>query len=173
MSVVSAGVQPLPTPPTTASGSSGAASKKTPFNSAPPESCRPPRVPVHARSQVAPLVPVVAGRDDRRAEHAPADRGEDPWHFRAADLLAADHLLDRPEPLPAELLRPGHAREPPLGELALPRAARGEQLVLVGDRVGAADDGRFRGVLPEPAPDLNAVGGLVGRIVEVHGCAFV
>ena len=43
MSVVSAVVQPLPTPPTTASGSSGTSSKKTSLNSASPEICRSPR----------------------------------------------------------------------------------------------------------------------------------
>ena len=105
-------------------------------------------------------------------EHADADRVEDAGDFRARDLLVADHLLDRAEALAAVLLRPGDAREPALGELALPGAARGDDLVLVLERAGALQDGRFGLVLVEPAAHLCAVGGLLRCVVEIHGVSF-
>ena len=95
------------------------------------------------RTEIAPLLALVAVGDDRRAEHANADRVEDPGHFRLADLLVADHLLDRAETLPAVLLGPGHAREAALRELALPGAPRGDDLVLVLERPRAVQDGRL------------------------------
>ena len=64
---------------------------------------------------------------------------------------------------------PGEAA---LGELALPGAARGDDLVLVLDRAGALQDGRFGLVLVEPAAHLCAVGGLLRCVVEIHGVSF-
>ncbi len=107
------------------------------------EQLAPDLVAVEHRPEVAGLLLLRAVGDDRGAEHADADRVEDAGHFRARDLLVADDLLDRTETLPAEVLGPGHAREPALGELALPRAARGDDLVLVLDRAWALEDGRF------------------------------
>src|SRR5205085_7833995 len=36
------------------------------------------------------------------------------------------------------------------------------------DRVGTGEHRRFRLVLLEPAPDLGAIGGLLGCVVEIH-----
>ena len=132
------------------------------------EQLAPHLVAVQHRPQVAGLLLVAAVGDDRRAEHPHADRVEDPRDARTADLLVADDLLDRAQALPAELPRPGHAREPALGELALPRAPRGHHLILVFDRLGARGDRGFRGVLREPFPHLGAIGGLLGSVVEIH-----
>ena len=61
---------------------------------------------------------------------------------------------------------------PALGELALPGAARGDDLVLVLERVRALQDGGLGLVLLEPAAHLGAVGGLLGCVVEIHGFSF-
>ena len=136
------------------------------------EELAPDLVAVQHRAEVARLLLLVAVGDDRRAEHADADRVEDPGHFRLGDLLVADHLLDRPEALAAVLLRPGHAREAALGELALPGAPRGDDLGLVLERPGPVQDGRLRLVLLEPGAHLGAVGGLLRCVVEIHGFSF-
>ncbi len=136
------------------------------------EQLAPDLVAVQQRRQVAALLLVGAVGDDRRPEHPDADRVEDPGHFRASDLLVDDHLLDRAEALAAVLLGPGHTGEPALGELALPGATGGDQLVLVLDRVRSADDGSFVPVLVEPAAHLRAVCALLGRVVEIHGSSF-
>ncbi len=133
------------------------------------EQLAPDLVAVQHRAEVARLLLVGPVRDDRRAEHAHADRVEDARHFGLGDLLVADDLLDRTEALPAELLRPGHAGQPALGELALPGAPGGDYLRLVLDRVRAAHDRRFGLVLIEPSAYLGAVRGLVLCVVEIHG----
>ena len=132
------------------------------------EELAPDLVRVQHRPQIARLLLIVAVGDDRGAEHAHADRVEDAGHLRAPYLLVADHLLDRTEALAAVLLRPGHPRQATLSELALPAAPRGDDRLLVGDRVGTGEHRRFRLVLFEPAPDLGAIGGLLGCVVEIH-----
>ncbi len=104
------------------------------------EQLAPDLVAVQHRAEVAALLLVGAVGDDRRPEHADADRVEDAGDFGPGDLLVADDLLDRPEALPAVLLRPGDAGETALGELALPGAPRGDDLVLVLDRVRTVED---------------------------------
>ncbi len=64
---------------------------------------------------------------------------------------------------------PGEAA---LGELALPGAARGEDLRLVLERARALQDGRFGLVLLEPGAHLGAVRGLLGCVVEIHVFSF-
>ncbi len=137
------------------------------------EQLAPDLIAVEHRSEVARLLLVGAVGDDRRAEHADADDVEDSGHFYTSDLLVADHLLDRTEPLSAVLLWPGHAREAALGELALPGAPRGEDLRLVLQCPGAGEDRRLGGVLCEPAPHPGAVGGLLWCVVEIHGCILL
>jgi hypothetical protein len=129
---------------------------------------------VEHRAQVALLLLLVAVGDDRRTQHAHTDRVEDPRNLRAPDLLVANDLLDRSEALPAILLGPGHAGQAALCELALPNAPGGDDLVLVGGaRIGAPQDGRFGGVLLQPRAHLRAVRGLLGCVVEIHGCSLL
>ena len=93
---------------------------------------------------------------------------------RAADLLVDDDLLDRAEALAAELLRPGDAGEAGLGELALPGAARGDDLVLVRRaRRRRAVTGASRLVRLEPGAHLLAVRGLLRRVVQIHRVSSV
>ena len=90
------------------------------------EQLAPDLVAVEHRAEVARLLLVAAVGDQARAEHADADDVEDARDAGAAELLVDDDLLDRAQTLAAELLRPGDAGQPALGELALPRAARGQ-----------------------------------------------
>ena len=84
------------------------------------------------------------------------------------ELLVDDHLVQRPEPLPAVVGRPRDRGEPGLGQAALPLAVARDGLVLVLDRAGTAQDRRLAGVLVEPAAHLGAVLGELGGVVEVH-----
>jgi hypothetical protein len=136
------------------------------------EHLAPDLVAVQQRRQVARLLLVLAVGDDRRPEHSDADRVEDAGHFRARDLLVADHLVDRAEALAAVLLRPRQPGEPALGELALPDAPGGDYLLLVLQCVRALQDRRFRLVLIEPAAHLGAVCGLIWCVVEIHVFSF-
>ncbi len=136
------------------------------------EELAPDLVAVEHRPEVARLLLVAAVGDDRGAEHADADRVEDAGHPGAGDLLAADDRLDRAEALSPVLLGPGHPRESTLGELALPRAARGDYLILVLERSGSLEDRRFGLVLFKPAPHLCAIGGLLSGVVEIHVSSF-
>jgi hypothetical protein len=136
------------------------------------EELAPDLVAVEHRAEIARLLLLGAVGDDRRPEHPHPDRVEDPRNPRAGDLLVADHLLDRAHPLAAILLRPGHAGEARLGELALPCAARGEYLRLVLECPRAVQDRRLGLVLLQPAAHLGAVGGLLGCVVEIHGFSF-
>ena len=61
---------------------------------------------------------------------------------------------------------------PALGELALPGAAGGDDLVLVLERARALQDRALRLVLVQPAAHLGAVGGLLGCVVQIHVASF-
>ena len=50
--------------------------------------------------------------------------------------------------------------------------ARGDYLVLVLERSRTAENGRFGLVLLKPAAHLDAVGGLLRCVVEIHGSSF-
>src|SRR5439155_13710714 len=129
------------------------------------EELTPDLVAVEHRPEVAALLLVGAVGDDRRPEHPDADHVEDPRHAGAADLLVDRHLLDRPQALAAELLRPGDAGQAGLCELALPLAPRLDVGVLVAGRRARR---RLGFVLLEPGPDLGPERGLLWRVVEVH-----
>src|ERR1035437_4766702 len=58
---------------------------------------------------MARLLLLAAVGDQARAEHPDPDHVKDPRHLGAGDLLVDGHLLDRPQPLPAELPRRGDA----------------------------------------------------------------
>ena len=116
------------------------------------------------RPEVALLLVLGAVRDQRRAEHADADHVEQPGHARAPDLLVDDDLVQRPEPLPAVVGRPGDRREPGARELALPLAVRGDGLHVLA----AAPLRRLVCVLVEPGADLRPVLRQLGRVVQVH-----
>src|SRR5262249_52329505 len=73
-------------------------------------------------------------------------------------LVGDDRLLHGPGPAAAVLLRPAHAEEAGLVELAVPDAALRER----GDRFGGH-------VLLEPGADLLAIGDVFGSVVEIHG----
>src|SRR5437660_1193281 len=60
--------------------------------------------------------------DQARPEHADADHIEDARDSGLRNLLVGCDLLDRPQPLAAVFARPGHSRQPCLGQLALPGA---------------------------------------------------
>ena len=87
---------------------------------------------------------------------------------RARDLLADDDLLDRAQPLAADVDRPGDAGQAALGQLALPAPAGVDVGVVLGAGARAARLGRLRLVLLQPGAHLLAVLGLLGRVVEVH-----
>ena len=72
------------------------------------------------RPQVTALLVFGAVGDQARAEHSDPDHVKDPGHLRARDLLVDGHLLERTQPPPAELGRPGDGRQPGFGEPALP-----------------------------------------------------
>jgi hypothetical protein len=107
-------------------------------------------------------------RDERRTEHPDADDVKDPRDACARDLLRDDDLLDRAEPLAAELLRPRRSREAAFGELALPDPPRGDDLVLVSEGARTLENGRLALVFLQPGAHLRPVLGLFGRVVEVH-----
>ena len=132
------------------------------------EHLTPDLVAVEHRAEVARLLLVGAVGGDRGAQHAHADDVEDAGDLRARDLLVDDHLLDRSQPLAAELLGPGDAGQSGLGELALPLAPGGDDLVLVLQGALAPQDRCLRLVLLEPRPHLLAVGRLLRGVVEVH-----
>src|ERR1700750_1428189 len=104
-------------------------------------------------------------RDQARAEHADPDHVEDPGHTGARELLVDGHLLDRSQALASELLGPGDAGQPGLGELALPGAPRVD-VGLVFRRARS----RWRLVAGGLAPRARfvAVRGLLGSVVQVH-----
>ena len=131
------------------------------------EELAPHLVAAQHRQQVALLLLLGAVGDDRRAEHADADDVEDPGHAGGGDLLVGDDLVQRPEALPAELGGPRRAVEAALGQPRLPRAPRGDLLVLVQLR-GARVGGRLALVLVEPGPDLGAVLRQLRSVVQVH-----
>src|SRR4051812_48512539 len=82
-------------------------------------------------------------------------------------------LAHAPPPAPppaAVLLGPRHAREPRLGELALPGAAGVDVLVLVA---GGLARGGLGLVLLQPRPDLLPELGLLRGVVEIHACSFL
>ena len=133
------------------------------------EQLTPDLVGVEHGGQVALLLLLGSVGDDRGAEHADADGVENPRNARRVDLLVDDHLLQRAQALPAVLGRPGDTGEARLGQLALPGAVRGDRLVLVLDRVLAAQDGGFVAVFPKPGANLRAVLGLLRGVVQVHG----
>src|SRR3954451_14827823 len=70
-----------------------------------------------------------------------------------------------PRPCPRVLARPRHAREPGLGEAALPAAARVDVRGVV---VAAARGRRVGAVLVEPRAHLLAIRGLLRGVPEVH-----
>ena len=120
------------------------------------EQLAPDLVAVEHRAEVARLLRVGPVGDERRAEHADADRVQDPRDARGRDLLVDDDVLDRPAALAAVLRRPRHPGQPGLGELALPAPARRDvRLVLVAARGG------WRGVAMrgEPRSHRLAIGG--------------
>jgi hypothetical protein len=110
--------------------------------------------------------------DDRRAEHVDADHVEDPRDAGAGDLLVDDHLLDRAEALAADLGGPGHPGEAALGQPALPAAPRQDVGVVLGAGPRAARLGGLVAVLAQPRAHPLAIGGLLGRVVEVHPVSF-
>ena len=81
------------------------------------EELAPDLIAVEHRPEIARLLGIGAMGDDRRPEHADADRIEDAGHARAADLLAADHLLDRPSPCPPYSLGQVTPARPPSASL--------------------------------------------------------
>src|SRR6185436_15890903 len=115
------------------------------------------------RAEVARLLRVGPVGDERRAEHAYADRVQDPGDPRGRDLLVDDDVLDRPEALAAVILRPRHAGQSALGELALPAPARGDVgLVLIAARGGR----RGVAVRGEPRSHGLAIAGLIRAVAE-------
>ena len=116
------------------------------------------------RAEVALLLVLAAVRDQRRPEHPHADDVEDPGHAGAADLLVDDDLLERAEAGAAVLGRPRHGGEPGLGEAALPGAAGGDGVLVVGAALG-----RLGAVRLQPGADAGAVLGQLRRVVQVQG----
>ena len=108
------------------------------------EQLAPDLVAVEHRPEVARLLLLGAVGDDRRPEHADADRVEDARGPSRARSPGCRYLLDRAEALSAELLRPCHAGEAALGQLALPCAARREDLRLVLDCARSLEDQALR-----------------------------
>ncbi len=129
------------------------------------EQLAPDLVAVQHRAEVARLLGVGPVADERRAEHAHADRVEDPGHAGGRDLLVDDDVLDRPEAPAAVLGRPRDAGEAALGQRALPAAPRGDVRAVL---VAAARGRRLGAVLGQPGAHGLAVAGLLRAVAQVH-----
>src|SRR4051812_44612160 len=123
----------------------------------------------HDRRQEAPLLLLIAERDQGRSEQLLTEVVDPGGCIGAGVLLVEDHLLEQGEAPAAVLLRPADAGPAGRGEVPVPGDPLVVRLVLASGTALAPQSGEVAGeVVLQPRPDLGAERLVLAAVGEIH-----